>query len=204
LIRDSVGRFDRVRGAIVTWQDVSEFLDPSIRIESDNYYVRMGKKKKLHHSSHIRLIRWTRPVSRDTGQHNQQTDITSVCSVPVGHKPGVRVTTSGHSAKQPPGRAQMEPSRITTPVYEGESTVWSNQRDGQQNSRRTCDYSSNLPWGERARTYSWTARERSSSPFEPQRNPLYCKPPYVPQHLPSEINPDSLPTLGVYSDFSNA
>jgi len=28
------------------------------------------KKKKLHHSSHIRLIRWTQPVSRDIGEHN--------------------------------------------------------------------------------------------------------------------------------------
>jgi len=27
------------------------------------------KKKKLHHSSHIRLIRWTLPVSRDIGEH---------------------------------------------------------------------------------------------------------------------------------------
>jgi len=31
----------------------------------------MKKKKKiLHHSSHIRLIRWTQPVSRDIGEHN--------------------------------------------------------------------------------------------------------------------------------------
>jgi len=28
------------------------------------------KKKILHHSSHIRLIRWTQPVSRDIGEHN--------------------------------------------------------------------------------------------------------------------------------------
>jgi len=32
------------------------------------YYLK--KKKKLHHSSHIRLIRWTQPVSRDIGEHN--------------------------------------------------------------------------------------------------------------------------------------
>jgi len=39
--------------------------------------------------------------------------------------------------KQPSGRAQGEPSRIATPVCEGESTVWSNQRvvrQGAQNS----------------------------------------------------------------------
>jgi len=84
------------------------------------------KKKKLHHSSHIRLIRWTLPVSRDIGEHNEQAESTSVCSVQAGHKPGVRVTSSGHSAKQPPGRAQVESSKITTPVYEGESIVWSN------------------------------------------------------------------------------
>jgi len=66
------------------------------------------KKKKLHHSSHIRLIRWTLPVSRDIGEHNEQAESTTVCSVQVGHKPGVRVTSSGHSAKQPPGRAQVE------------------------------------------------------------------------------------------------
>jgi len=28
------------------------------------------KKKKLHHFSHIRLIRWTQPVARDIGEHN--------------------------------------------------------------------------------------------------------------------------------------
>jgi len=84
------------------------------------------KKKILHHSSHIRLIRWTLPVSRDIGEHNEQAESTSVCSVQVGHRPGVRVTSSGHSAKQPPGRAQVESSKITTPAYEGESTVWSN------------------------------------------------------------------------------
>jgi len=33
------------------------------------------KKKKLHHSSHIRLIRWTLPVSRDIGEHNEQAEI---------------------------------------------------------------------------------------------------------------------------------
>jgi len=32
------------------------------------------KKKKLHHSSHIRLIRWTLPVSRDIGEHNEQAE----------------------------------------------------------------------------------------------------------------------------------
>jgi len=53
------------------------------------------KKKKLHHSSHTRLIRWTLPVSRDMGEHNEQAESTSVCSVQVGHKPGVRVTSSG-------------------------------------------------------------------------------------------------------------
>jgi len=84
------------------------------------------KKKKLHQSSHIRMIRWTQPVSRAIGEHNEQAESTSVCSVQVGHKPGMRVTSSGHSAKQPPGRAQVESSKITTPVYEGESTVWSN------------------------------------------------------------------------------
>jgi len=57
-------------------------------------------------------------VSRDIGEHNEQAESTSVCSVQVGHKPGVRVTSSGHSAKQPPGRAQVESSKITTPVYE--------------------------------------------------------------------------------------
>jgi len=81
-------------------------------------FVNKKKKKKLHHSSHIRLIRWTLPVSRDIGEHNEQAESTSVCSVHVGHKPGVRVTSSGHSAKQPPGRAQVESSKISTPVYE--------------------------------------------------------------------------------------
>jgi len=39
------------------------------------------KKKKLHHSSHIRLIRWTLPVSRDIGEHNEQAESTSVYSI---------------------------------------------------------------------------------------------------------------------------
>jgi len=66
-----------------------------------------------------------------------KTEVYSVCSVQVGHKLGVRVTSSGHSAKPPPGRAQVEPSRITTPLYVGERTAWSNQRvarHGTQNS----------------------------------------------------------------------
>jgi len=74
-------------------------------------------------------------VSRDIGVYNLQTDVMSVTSVQVGHKPGVRVTSIGHSTEQPPGGAQVEPSRRATPVYEGESyesTVWSNQRVGRQ------------------------------------------------------------------------
>jgi len=35
-----------------------------------NAFATKKKKKKLHHSSHIRLIRWTLPVSRDIGEHN--------------------------------------------------------------------------------------------------------------------------------------
>jgi len=32
-----------------------------------------------------------------------KTEVTSVCSVQVGHKPGVRVTSSGHSANNRQG-----------------------------------------------------------------------------------------------------
>jgi len=43
------------------------------------YFFRDPKKKKiLHHSSHIRLIRWTLPVSRDIGEHSEQAESTSV------------------------------------------------------------------------------------------------------------------------------
>jgi len=65
-----------------------------------------------------------------------QTEVTSVCAVQVGHKPGVRVTSSGPTkttARESPSGTQQD----TTPVYEGESTVWSNQRgvrQGAQNS----------------------------------------------------------------------
>jgi len=61
---------------------------------------RTEEEEEITSSSHIRLIRWTLPVSRDIGEHNEQAESTSVWSVQVGHKPGVRVTSSGQNNRQ--------------------------------------------------------------------------------------------------------
>jgi len=37
-----------------------------------NNNAKKKKKNKLHHSSHIRLIRWTLPVSRLLNHHKSQ------------------------------------------------------------------------------------------------------------------------------------
>jgi len=73
-------------------------LGRDLHMELSDILPRKKKKKKLHHSSHIRLIRWTLPVSRDIGEHNEQAESTSVCS--VQEERGLNLLTQGDSEER--------------------------------------------------------------------------------------------------------
>jgi len=99
-----------------------------------NTACRMQKERESHCSSHIRLIGWTQPVSRDIRQHSKQRSILIVRSVRVEHNPVGRVTGSCQEVQE--NLAEGHTEICAASLWDGEvqGTMFCTRKESQQSS----------------------------------------------------------------------